>query len=209
MKIHTLQLGEFRANWYIIETEPNQCVAVDIGGDSRLFLEYLKMHKLNLNKILLTHGHFDHMGGCETVRKATGAEIFIHEEDVPMLTSESLSLSTMMAYNPFIPVSDWNVIQDDCYINDGQCVFHVMHTPGHSRGSVCYISEDVIFSGDTLMCCSEGRTDFPGGDHHAIELSLRKLYDLEGDYKVLPGHNEATTLDYERKMNPYMRKFRG
>ena len=187
MKIHHLQLGPLRANCYIVETAPGRCVAVDIGGDSRLLLEFLKMKKLRLSKILLTHGHFDHIGGAEEVRKATGAEIYIHELDAYMLDSEAHSLANNMS----------------------ECSFRVLHTPGHTQGSVCYICGDAIFSGDTLFCCSVGRTDFPHSSSSAMMYSLNKLYHLEGDYRVYPGHNETTTLDYEREANPYMKQFRG
>ncbi len=209
MKIHHLQLGPLRSNCYIVETAPGRCVAVDIGGDSRLLLEFLKMKKLRLTKILLTHGHFDHIGGAEEVRKATGAEIYIHELDAHMLTSAADSLATSMSFFTFTPVTDWTCVYGDCFINDGDCNFRVLHTPGHSQGSVCYICGDVIFSGDTLFCCSAGRTDFPDSSSAAMTYSLNKLYNLVGDYKVYPGHNESTTLDYERESNPYMRSFRG
>ena len=208
MKIYTLQLGELRSNCYVIETAPGRCVAVDIGGDSRLLAEFLKMKKLRLRKILLTHGHFDHIGGAEEMHQLTGAEVYIHDLDVPMLTSESASLAAGMSIRPFKPLTDWTAICGDCYINDGDCTFRVLHTPGHSRGSVCYICGDVIFSGDTLFCCSVGRTDFPGSSPDAMMQSMRKLYDLEGDYKVYTGHNEPTTLAYEREVNPFMREFR-
>lgn len=209
MKIHHLQLGPLRSNCYIAETAPGRCVAVDIGGDSRLLLEFLKMKKLRLGKILLTHGHFDHIGGAEEVHQATGAEVYVHELDAHMLTSESASLAANMSFINFVPLTDWTCIVGDCYINDGDCAFRVIHTPGHSRGSVCYVCDDVIFSGDTLFCCSVGRTDFPDSSEAAMAYSLNKLYHLEGDYRVLPGHNESTTLDYERKANPYMKQFRG
>lgn len=209
MKIHTLQLGELRANCYIAETAPGRCVAVDIGGQGRLFLEYLTMKKLHLSKILLTHGHFDHIGGVEEVRKATGAEVYIHAADAMMLESEVYSLHNTMSVMPFDPVRDYTAVYGDCYINDGDCEFRVIHTPGHSQGSVCYTCGDVMFSGDTLFCCSVGRTDFTGSDPHAMVSSLRRLYDLEGDYKVYPGHNDFTTLGYEREVNPYMKRFRG
>ena len=209
MKIHHLNLGPLRSNCYIVETAPGRCVAIDIGGDSRLLLEFLKMKKLRLGKILLTHGHFDHIGGAEEVHQATGAEIYVHELDAHMLTSPSASLADSMSFIDFVPVTDWTCVFGDCYINDGECSFRVMHTPGHSRGSVCYLCEDVLFSGDTLFCCSIGRTDFPDSSSAAMSYSLRKLYDLEGDYRVLPGHNESTTLDYEREANPYMKQFRG
>lgn len=211
MNIKTLQLGELNANCYIAVTAPNQCIAVDIGGSPRILLEYLKMNKLELTKILLTHGHFDHMGGVEEVRLATGAEVYIHENDAPMLESSSLSLHASISIMPFKPVTKFETIREDCIINDGNFTFTAIHTPGHSSGSICYVcNEDkIIFSGDTLFCCSVGRTDFPGSNVQDMKSSLQKLYDLEGDYKVYPGHNESTTLDYERQNNPYMKPFRG
>lgn len=209
MKIHHLQLGPLRSNCYIVETAPGRCIAIDIGGDSRLLLEFLKMKKLRLGKILLTHGHFDHIGGAEEVHTATGAEIYIHELDAHMLTSSSASLADSMSFMGFVPITDWTCVFGDCFINDGDCSFRVIHTPGHSRGSVCYLCNDVLFSGDTLFCCSAGRTDFPDSSPQAMIFSLNKLYNLEGDYRVMPGHNESSTLDYEREANPYMKQFRG
>lgn len=209
MKIHHLQLGPLRSNCYIAETEPGRCVAVDIGGDSRILIEFLKMKKLTLSKILLTHGHFDHINGVRETAETTGAEVFIHESDAYMLKSSAASLLDMMSFfSDFHPVEEYTAVTGDCYINDGDCTFRVLHTPGHSHGSVCYVCEDVIFSGDTLFCCSIGRTDFPGSDVNAMNGSLRTLYDLEGDYRIYPGHNETTTLGYERKSNPYFSQFR-
>lgn len=204
MKIHHLNLGELKSNCYIVETAPGRCIAVDIGGDSRLLLEFLKLHKLELSKILLTHGHFDHIGGVAEAAAASGAEVYIHESDAPMLQSEALSLASGMSFLPFKPVSDYIAVTGDCYINDGELSFRVLHTPGHSHGSVCYICEDSIFSGDTLFCCSIGRTDFPGSSPEMMRSSLITLKNLEGDYKIYPGHNETTTLGYERKSNPYL-----
>lgn len=209
MKIHHLQLGPLRSNCYIAETAPGRCVAVDIGGDSRILIEFLRMKKLTLSKILLTHGHFDHTGGVQKVAEATGAEVYIHESDAHMLSNSAASLLDMMSFlTDFDPVKDYTVVTGDCYINDGDLTFRVLHTPGHSGGSVCYICEDTIFSGDTLFCCSIGRTDFPGSNNHEMKNSLSLLYDLEGDYRVMPGHNEQTTLEYERKSNPYFADFR-
>lgn len=205
MKIHTLNLGELRSNCYVVETAPGRCIIVDLGGDADYLMNFLKMNKLKLSKILLTHGHFDHIGGVEEVRRLTGAEVFIHLNDSEMLTSERLSLASGMSYNPFIPVTLWTAVEEDAIIQDGDLSFKVIHTPGHSGGSVCYICEDVIFSGDTLFNRSIGRTDFLGSNPIDMKKSLKKLSLLEGDYKVLPGHNMPTTLDFERKMNPYMK----
>lgn len=205
MKIHTLNLGELRSNCYVVETAPGRCIIVDLGGDADYLMNFLKLNKLKLTKILLTHGHFDHIGGVEEVRRLTGAEVFIHLNDSEMLTSEKFSLASGMSYNPFIPITLWTAVEEDAIIQDGELSFKVIHTPGHSGGSVCYICEDVIFSGDTLFNRSIGRTDFLGSNPIDMKKSLKKLSLLEGDYKVLPGHNMPTTLDFERKMNPYMK----
>lgn len=211
MYIKALQLGELRANCYVAVTGPHQCVAIDVGGSPRLLIEYLKMNSLKLTKILLTHGHFDHTAGVEEVRQATGAEVFIHETDSPMLESSSLSLHSMISFQPFQPVMKYEIIRDGCILSDGDFTFRVLHTPGHSHGSVCYICDEerIIFTGDTLFCCSVGRTDFPGSDPHYMMQSLQILHELEGNYKIYPGHNEQTDLDYERRNNPYMKPFRG
>ncbi len=206
MKIHTLQLGPLRANCYIAETAENQCVAVDIGGDSRLFLEFIAMKKLKLSKILLTHGHFDHIGGVEEVRKATGAEVYIHSDDVPMLSSEGQSLHSTMPFMSFSPVTKFITVRDNSIIHDGNYEFTVIHTPAHTLGSVCYQCGDVIFTGDTLFCCSVGRTDFPESNPSLLMPSLKKLCMIQHDLKVLPGHNEYTTLDYEKKNNPFLQR---
>ncbi len=209
MNIHTLQLGELRANCYIAETAPNQCIAVDIGGQSRLFLEFLKMRKLRLSKILLTHGHFDHIGGVAEVAENTGAEVYIHSDDAGMLGSEALSLASLISCMPFSPVTNYTEVKDGSIITDGNFNFRVLHTPGHSMGSVCYICDDVIFSGDTLFCCSIGRTTFPGSSPELMVSSLEKIYNLDGNYRVFPGHDDKTELEYERNSNPYFRRFRG
>lgn len=203
MKIYTLQLGMLGANCYIAETEPGRCIAVDIGGDAERLIEFLERKKLILSKILLTHGHFDHIGGVADTVSKTGAEVYIHEGDAPMLESSSASLASM-AFAPFTPVKNYIAINGDSFITDGDFTFRVLHTPGHSMGSVCYICENVIFSGDTLFCGSIGRTDFPGSNVSMMRQSLQTLKLLQGSYKVYPGHNESTDLDYERKHNPYL-----
>ncbi len=208
MTVRTFQLGELNSNCYIAVTAPGQCVAFDIGGAPRLVLEFLKMNRLKLTKIFLTHGHFDHMGGVEEVRRATGAEVFIHGDDAPMLTSSGLSLHSAISIMPFDKVTEFSEVKDGQIIEDGSCRFCVLHTPGHSMGSVCYLcdEENIMFSGDTLFCCSVGRTDFPGSSTECMRQSLTRLCELERDYKVYPGHNESTTLNYEKENNPYMRR---
>ena len=204
MKIHNLELGVLGANCYVVETAPAQCVAIDIGGDSQRFLAFLKEKKLRLTKILLTHGHYDHIGGVADVQNETGAEVYIHTDDAYKLESAEQSLAVQIAREPFKAVKNYLSINGDTIINDGDLQFRVMHTPGHSSGSVCYICEDVIFSGDTLFRLSMGRTDFFDGSDGAMMNSLIRLSKLDGDYTVYTGHGGQTTLDFERRNNPYI-----
>jgi len=110
-----------------------------------------------------------------------------------------------MAFAQYTPVKNYIALNSESYISDGCLTFRVLHTPGHSMGSVCYICENVIFSGDTLFCGSIGRTDFPGSNSALMRNSLRVLSELPGNYTVYPGHNESTDLNYERSNNPYLR----
>lgn len=209
MEFYPLQLGPLGANCYIIETAPRQCVAIDIGGDTDYLMSLLMKRCMKLSKILLTHGHFDHIGGVEEVRKETGAEVFIHTDDAKMLGSAEYSLHKDMYGEPFRPVTEFTSINDDCWINDGDTSFRVIHTPGHSEGSVCYLCGDMMFSGDTLFQGSVGRTDFTGSDPLAMVRSLKRLYLLDGDYRVFPGHGSETVLSTEKITNPYLRRFKG
>ncbi len=204
MKLHVLNLGELMVNCYVVETAPGRCVIIDLGGNPDVLMRFLDAHKLRLRKILLTHGHFDHIGGVEAVRKLTGAEVYIHEADAKMLSSAEYSLAAGMSFHPFEAITDFTAVTGDSWINDGDLSFRVFHTPGHSEGSVCYICDDVIFSGDTLFRDSIGRSDFPGSNSIDMNNSLHALNLLQGDYKVLPGHGPSTALSRERRTNPFM-----
>lgn len=208
MEIYTLNLGELGANCYIAVTAPSRCIAVDIGGDSGFFLDFINEKGLTLTKILLTHGHFDHIGGVEEVRRETGAEVYIHPDDAVMLTSSALSLHDTMSYGRFTPVTEYTAAVGDSIINDGGLSFRVIHTPGHSPGSVCYLCEDTLFTGDTLFHGSCGRTDLPGSNPIDMKRSLRSLYLLGGDLRVLCGHGEGSDLGSERRYNPFMAEYR-
>lgn len=155
-----------------------------------------------LKYILLTHGHFDHIGGVRAVKEKYGAQLVITKQDAPMLTDPRLSLGGVSYHRdnnaPDILIKDGDVIKL------GETDIQVISTPGHTKGSVCYIADGCIFTGDTLFRCSCGRCDFPGGDEYEMLDSLRKLKALEGDYKVYPGHDALSTLEFERNNNPYM-----
>ena len=205
-KITRIMVAPLAVNCYIIATEQHNAVAIDAGGSVPKILQFLQDNGLTLQKILLTHGHYDHIGGVAELQAATGAEVYIHEADAPMLSDSNLNLEKWITgETETTPISEYHAIHDGDTIVQDECVFHVLHTPGHTKGGVCYQLDRTLFTGDTLFRCSRGRTDFPGGSDAELYASLQRLKQLEGDYDVLPGHNETSTLSFEREHNPHLR----
>ncbi len=204
IQVQTFMLGQLGANCHILTMPTGEAVAVDIGAEPQRILQILKSQNLRLHTILLTHGHYDHFGGVAQVQKQTGAQVFIHEADAPMLTDRKLSLADYVLAETFEPVTEFETFTEGETISAGEFCFQVLHTPGHSKGSVCYLCETMLFTGDTLFRRSIGRTDFPGGSSREIRASLRRLGTLEGEYSVYPGHLELTTLSAERRENHYL-----
>lgn len=207
MIVKTIPTGFLEENCYIINIGDGNAVAVDCGDDAEKILDYLNSNSLTLKKILLTHGHFDHINAVEDVANKTGAEVFIHKNDESMLKSARENLAYSIPGYTFIPFSGQaKTIQDGDIITQDNLGFRVMHTKGHTQGGVCYICEDKIFSGDTLFAGEVGRTDLPGGSYPEILASVKKLGSLEGNYIVYPGHGPSSTLEIERKTNMYMNR---
>lgn len=208
LRVQSVRLGmDFQSNCYVISNDSGEAAAVDIGGNPDEMIKFLDKNNFSLKKILLTHGHYDHFRGVAAVAEKTGAEVYIHQEDAIMMTHSGKSLATYVSSEDFEPVNEYTVIKDGDTIEFSGVPIRVLHTPGHTKGGVCYICEDKIFSGDTLFRRSIGRTDFPGGSYDELIDSLSKLSELikENDYIVFPGHETATTLSYEIENNPYMR----
>lgn len=205
MKITTLMLGELASNCYIQEVGNKKCVIVDIGGDAPIVFRRLEMMQLEPLAILLTHGHYDHIAGVEQVREKYQIPVYVHSLDENMLTDSRANLGDWLSTQPFQPVQEWKTVEDGDTLQFGDNTFTVIHTPGHTPGSVCLQSGDVLYTGDTLFRMSRGRTDFPGGSDAQMLESFRKLKALEGDFRVLPGHNEESTLSFEKEHNPTMR----
>ena len=194
MKIAVMQLGSYGTNCYIVWDENTKNAAViDPGDEAPSVLQTLQKEGLHLQMILLTHAHFDHIGAVDAIQAATGCKVYLHKAD--------LTLPPEMTGTTLHPTDFYD--EGDTVTLDS-IVFRVLHTPGHTPGSVCLIADDVMFSGDTLFAGSCGRTDFPGSSWMQMESSLRKLHDLPGDYTVLPGHMGSSTLEWERKTNFFM-----
>ncbi|MFR2018606.1 MBL fold metallo-hydrolase [Eubacterium sp.] len=203
MKVISEKFGSMDNNCsLIIDEKTNQSALVDCNEFSQKMIDMIG--DTDLKYILLTHGHFDHIIGVKSVKEKYGAQVVISKEDEPMLNSSKLSLA-VFCNAPQNNVDADIIVKDGDEITLGEIKIKVMATPGHTSGSVCYIAENCIFSGDTLFYCSCGRTDFPSGSHEQMMSSLQKLKALDGDYKVYTGHNNLTTLDFERKNNPYMK----
>ena len=203
IKVKYTVLGALQNNCYLLTDEKSGLSAlVDCTEASEKMLDFLGDAKLEY--ILLTHGHFDHIGGVGEIKEKYGAKIVIGKPDEGMLSSGKLSLASY-AFTPQNSVKADITVEDGDTITLGDTVIKVMATAGHTKGGVCYIADDVIFTGDTLFCGECGRTDFPGGSYAEIRQSLKRLASLEKNYTVYPGHGEFSTLDFEKQNNPYMR----
>ena len=195
LNIRTLPLGAYQTNCYLVWDENSStCVVIDPGYEPDTVLSEVRKTDKEIAAILLTHGHFDHVGAVRELVSETGCPVYIHEGD--------LSMPSQMTAGPLYYT---NLYKEGDRVELAGLSFKVLHTPGHTPGSVCLQCENNLFSGDTLFWGSCGRTDLPGGSWAQIRASLLRLAELPGDYDVYPGHGDATTLDFERKMNPYMR----
>ncbi len=209
MKITQIQMEhEIFANCYLIEDEETgESAIIDAGWFERSIPAVLS-ENIKLKYILLTHGHFDHILGVDGLKKATDADVVIHKNDEEHLIDPKKSLADGNFPEPQTPVNADITVCDGDVLTLGKNEIRVMHTPGHTRGSVCYILENerAIFTGDTLFCMTAGRTDFFDGSEADLNESLKKLVALDGDYKIYPGHSKDTTLERERTRNWYIRR---
>lgn len=209
IKVESLILGPVQANCYIITDDETGETAVIDAGD---FNEELKsaVNGKNVKYIMLTHGHFDHILGVHGLKQYTNASIVIHSADAACLTDGFKSLAIPAGGFMQAPVKADILVDEGDVIKLGNTEIKVMHTPGHTKGGVCYIIENdrIIFTGDTLFSLTVGRTDFEGGSDEEMLESVTRIASLEGDYTIYTGHNRSTTLNYERERNRYIRRMK-
>ena len=193
MIFEQVPIGQMQNFAYLIGDK--EAAIVDPGWDIDKLLAAAKKHDLNINKILLTHSHYDHINGVKQLFDATDATIFVHKEDESEI--EKLGIKKI------------KIIRDNEIIEIGKIKVKVLHTPGHSPGSVCYLFDNKLITGDMLFVEAIGRVDLPGGDIEKMFNSLQKLKELNDDIEVYPGHDYGSkphsTIGYEKKNNPYMK----
>lgn len=196
MEIITMPLGDYQTNCYLVHaTDCSRCVVIDPGYEAEKILATLAQKNMQPEAILLTHGHFDHVGAVADIAAETDCDVYLSAADLslpPMITGGKLYYTHTYPAKGELSLAGLH--------------FRVIPTPGHTPGSVCLLAEDVMFSGDTLFCGSCGRTDLPGGDWSQILSSLQVLSNLPGNYRVYPGHGSSTELAWEREHNPYLAK---
>ncbi|WP_296645376.1 MBL fold metallo-hydrolase [Romboutsia sp. 13368] len=204
MKIEKIVEPYFGENMYIlIDEETKKCAVVDPGGASDKILNYIKANALELEYIILTHGHGDHIGAVNKIKSQTNVKVIAHNDEKELLNNNRKNLSYSMHCGP-------QELDADIYVKDkdklelGNLKLSFIHTPGHTKGCMCIRVNDDMFTGDTLFAGSIGRTDLYGGDYRQIEKSLKKLSKFEDKVKIHPGHGPSSTLGIEKMSNPYM-----
>ncbi|SHL25987.1 Glyoxylase, beta-lactamase superfamily II [Desulfatibacillum alkenivorans DSM 16219] len=204
MIIRQLAVGPLQANCFIVGCEKTkQAVVIDPGGEADKILMTLANHKLTLTAILNTHGHFDHVEGNKGLKDATGCDIYIHEEDAPMLQMVSSLASSFGLQMKNSPPAD-KFLKEGDVISVGEESLKVVHTPGHSPGGVSFCADGVVFVGDTLFAGSIGRTDLPGGSYNQLIASVKdKIFPLGDECVVCAGHGPETTVGREKMYNPF------
>ena len=198
MKVSVMQVGPIGTNCYFLQDEESGLMAIiDPGDDWERILHQVKKAEGEVKYILLTHGHSDHTTAVPDLVKALpGVQVYIHQADANGAGSQLFPLAAQ--------VKDLNNYDEGDTLSLGSLTIEVLHTPGHSKGSVTLKVGDVLFTGDTLFCGSCGRTDLRGGSYEEIMASLKRLGELEGDFHVCPGHDRTSTLERERKYNPFL-----
>ncbi len=205
MNIYPITVGALQCNNYLV-TEGDRAVLIDCSGDGAQVIRLAKELGVSIDAILLTHGHADHIEGVDRLVAEFCCPVYIHAEDISFLKRADYNLSTMIYPSPLVVGADAISFEDGEILRFGALSFEVIHTPGHTPGSVCLGCGGVLFTGDTLFRDSIGAIFPPFGDQrmelHSIQM---RVYAIEEDMVCYPGHGEQTTLGYEKKNNHYCR----
>ena len=204
MKVSVFPLGAFGTNCYIVSNEQTgRCIIIDPGDEADKVKKKIEERSLSPEAILLTHGHFDHIMAVESLREHYGVPLYMHKADIEMITDPAKS--SMLTFGG----RDEPLRPPEKTVNDGDTLtvagieVRVLFTPGHTKGSVCYIAQGCVFCGDTVFRGSIGRYDLYGGDYDELMRSVEKIKALPDEYKLYPGHGASTTVEREKINNVY------
>lgn len=205
MDIKILPLGDMQANCYLISTA-EAALVIDPGDYSRAVEDFLLQGSEKQRLVLLTHAHFDHIGGAVKLRENTKTDIAIGARENASLSLPDMNLSGL--FGTFLPPFSADcLLEDKKEITVGDLSVLPIETPGHTVGGMCYLINGSLFSGDTLFYGSVGRTDFPGGDFDTLKASVKKLYALlPEETAVFPGHGQSTSLGFEKRYNGFVKE---
>lgn len=204
MRVERLVLGALETNcWLVADDEGGPIVVVDPAGDAHRLLAAIGDREVAA--VVLTHGHFDHLGAADEVRRATSAPLAVHRADAPWITTAEGTGALTFGFLGATSEAD-RLLDDGDVVTAGGLSLRVVHTPGHTPGCVCLLAEGAghLFSGDTVFAGSVGRTDLPGGDGRALARSIdERIAPLPDETVVHPGHGPDTTVGRERRVNPF------
>lgn len=206
MIIETIPAGIYATNCYIFgDSLSKEVVIIDPADEANKIINIIEKNNYIVKYIIITHGHFDHILALKDIKQKYNAPVAIHKSDAEYLSNNSLNLSTNIPNISLGSVTPDIILNDGDILNLGEYNLEIIHTPGHTNGGICIKANDILFSGDTLFNNSIGRTDFPEGSFDKIEESIKKLYTLEDNTKVYPGHGTSTTIVHEKQSNPFVR----
>lgn len=203
MIIETIPVGPLETNCYLVADGKGSAVVIDPGDNAGKIVEAIDNMSVRVEKIILTHGHWDHIGALANVAERTGAEVVIHEKDEKAVADPGINLSGLVFDKREGRVD--RTVRDRDVIEVGDLKLEILHTPGHTPGSMSVLVDGNLFSGDVIFYDSIGRTDFPGGNQEEMHRSVHgTIMTLPDDTKIFPGHGKSTTVAREREHNPYL-----
>jgi len=206
MNIHSIITNPFYQNvWIVSDETDNSAVLIDPGAEPEKILTFIKNNELTPFAVLCTHAHPDHISAVSAIQKVFPVPCYIHRDDRQTLETSEM-LGQMLGFGTSDLPNNIHWIDRDQILTFGKMNFHVIHTPGHTPGSVCFLIGNSLISGDTLFAKSVGRVDLPGGSRKMLEESLKKLSNLPDNLSVYPGHGLQTTMREELRSNPYLMK---
>lgn len=204
MILECLPTGMFGSNIFIIGNQ-GVGIAIDCGTDSDEIIAAAKKHNLEIKYVILTHGHIDHICSVDDMRSKIPIEVMIHEADAEALTNPVYNVSQLLGSGAVFGNAD-RLLKDGDILEIGGMRLEIIHTPGHTPGCICIKVGNVLFTGDTLFKAGIGRTDLPGGNDAELQNSIKsRLFILNDEICVYPGHGYSTTIGYEKSNNPYIR----